>query len=342
VKRPRPRSAAVGLLATQMFAAAQASQPAESWRDPSPHQVRRVTVDSTVGLEVLDWGGAGPPLVLLGCYLTAHAYDEFAPKLTDRFHVYGLTRRGIGESDKPADGYSVQRSVDDLREALDVLRLDRSLLLGTSCAGRVQTMFASQHPQRLTGLVYLDGASDPLTTADEYSPSMPDFSGLPREIEPLSELDKSSFAAYRRATLRSRGFAFPEAELRQVYVANPDGSIGATRLSPVIRQAITVAARIRPDYTRIRAPVLAMYQAQRSFEEVAARYVIRSDQERAVLRQMYDATRAVYALWQRQLRAAVPTARIVDLPGANVYMFLTHEADVLREVRAFAATLAPK
>jgi len=35
----------------------------------------------------------------------------------------------------------------------------------------------------------------------------------------------------------------------------------------------------------------------------------------------------------------VPTARIVDLPGANLFMFLTHEADVLREVRAFATRL---
>lgn len=29
-------------------------------------------------------------------------YDEFAPKPTSRFHVYGNTRRGIGASDKPA------------------------------------------------------------------------------------------------------------------------------------------------------------------------------------------------------------------------------------------------
>jgi hypothetical protein len=38
----------------------------------------------------MDWGGSGPPLVLLGCYLTAHAYDAFAPKLTNQFpeHVH--------------------------------------------------------------------------------------------------------------------------------------------------------------------------------------------------------------------------------------------------------------
>jgi non-heme chloroperoxidase len=337
-RQPR-RLVAAALLALSGVGAIQALQSEPPWRDPSPHLTRWVTVDASVRLEVLDWGGTGPPLVLLGCYLTAHAYDDFAPKLTDRFHVYGITRRGIGASDQPATGYSVQRSADDLLEALDALKLASSIVLGTSCAGRVQTVFAAQHPERLLGLVYLDGASDPLTTADEYEPGMPDLATLPRQAEPLDALDTSSFAANRLATRRSRGFAFPEAELRQQYVANADGSMGASRLSPEIRRAITVDARIRPDYSRIRTPVLAIYQAQGPFEDVAARYVIRTDQERAALRQMYDATRALYALWQRQLRAAVPTARIVDLPGANVYMFLTHEADVLREVRTFAATL---
>jgi hypothetical protein len=31
--------------------------------------------------------------------------------------------------------------------------------------------------------------------------------------------------------------------------------------------------------------------------------------------------------------------RSVRLPGANLYMFLSNEADVIREVRSFAATL---
>ena len=116
-----------------------------AWRDPSPHHVRWITVDSSVRLEVLDWGGSGPPLVLLGCYLSAHSYDEFAPKLTNQFHVFGITRRGIGASDKPATGYAVQRSVDDLLEVLDTLKAQKTLLVGVSCAGQVLTMFASQH-----------------------------------------------------------------------------------------------------------------------------------------------------------------------------------------------------
>lgn len=327
--------AAAGLLTAQVLAAPQASQSARPWRDPSPHQVRWITVDSSVRLEVLDWGGSGPPLALLGCYLSAHVYDEFAPKLTNQFHVYGITRRGIGASDKPAAGYTVQRSTDDVLEVLDSVNAQKLLLVGTSCAGQILTMFASQHPNRLSGLVYLDGAGDPTTPA--YDPPMPDPTLLPRPIPPAPPPDHSSFEAFtQRRDLR---VTFPEAEWRQQYAANPDGSVGQSLLSPEIRRAITVDARVKPNYAGIRVPVLAMYQAQRPFEEVAAEFDIRNEQERAALRQQYAATRAMYTRWQQDLLAAVPTARIVELPGANLFMFLSNEADVLREVRAFAATL---
>ena len=301
---------AAGLLAS--LAAPLASQSPSPWRDPSPHQVRWTTVDSSVRLEVLDWGGTGPPLVLLGCYLTAHSYDEFAPELTNQFHVYGLTRRGIGASDKPAAEYSVQRSADDLLDVLDSLKARTSLLVGNSCAGQVLTRFASQHSDRLNGLVYLDGASDPTTPA--HDPPMPDPATLPRTLR------------------RGLRITFPEGE-QAAQTASP--------LVPEIRRSITVDARVKPNYSGIRVPVLAIYQAQRPFEEEAREFDIRTEQERAALRQEYDATRAMYARWQQDLLAAIPAARIVNLPGANLYMFLSNKADVQREIRAFATGPLP-
>jgi non-heme chloroperoxidase len=297
---------------TSVFALRPGAQSSGAQRDPSPHQVRWVTVDSSVKLEALDWGGSGQPLVLVACYLSTHVYDEFAPKLTDQFHVYGVTRRGIGASDKPATGYSVQQSANDLFDAFNSLKLQQALLVGHSCAGQVLTMFAAQHADRLRGLVYLDGASDPTLTADVGSP-MPDFTTLPR---PISERPE-------------RNWHFPEA-------------VDQEQLDPVIRKAITVDARMKPDYARVRVPVLAIYQEQRPFEEVAAGYTIRNDQERAALRQYYAATRALYTRWQEDLRAGAPTARIVELTGANLFMFLSNEADILREIRAFAATLTSR
>ena len=315
--------------------AREASQPSAAWRDPSPHQVRWITVDSSVRLEVLDWQGSGPPLVLLGCYLSAHSYDDFAPKLTDQFHVYGLTRRGIGASDKPATGYAVQRSVDDLLEVLDSVKAQKSVLVGNSCAGQVLTMFASQHSDRLSGLVYLDGATDP--TTPPYDPPLPDPATVPRPRTPPPQADRSSFTAFTKRS--GLAVIFPEAEWHQQFAENPDGSLGESLMKPEIRRAITVDARVKPNYAGIRVPVLAIYQAQRPFEEVAAGYEIRNEQERAALRQQYLAVRNMYTRWQKDLLAAVPRARVVELTGANLYMFLSNEADVLREIRGFVATL---
>jgi non-heme chloroperoxidase len=296
---------------TSVFALRPGAQSSEAQRDSSPHHVQWITVDSSVKLEVLDWGGSGPPLVLLACYLSTHVYDQFAPKLTDRFHVYGITRRGIGASDTPASEYSVQQSANDLFEAFNSLTLQQVLLVGHSCAGQVLTMFAAQHADRLRGFVYLDGAIDPTLTAADVGSPMPDLPTLPRRA--ISER-------------RERNWDFPHA-------------LDQERLDPVIRKAITVDARLKPDFARVRVPLLAIYQAQRPFAEVASGYAIRNDQERAALRQEYAATRALYTRWQQDLRAGAPTARIVELIGANLFMFLSNEADVIREIRAFAAVL---
>ncbi|MGH9631325.1 MAG: alpha/beta fold hydrolase [Bryobacteraceae bacterium] len=330
----------LGILAGSVLALRAFPQSTAAWRDPSPHRLRWMTVDSSVRLEVLDWGGSGRPVVLLGCYLTAHVYDDFAPKLTDGFHVYGITRRGIGASDKPSSGYTVQRSADDVLEVLDGLKLNKPILVGYSCGGQVLSMLGSQHSDRLGGLVYFDAADDPTLTNADYEVQFPDPAQLPPSIKPAPAPDYNSFEAYRRAQRRDHGVAFPEAELRQLFVANADGSVGASRLSPVIRRAIVEDSRVKPDYARIRVPVLAIYRRDPPFEEVAANFAPRNQQERGALRQQYAATRAMVTRWQRDLLAGVATARIVELPGANLYMFLSNEADVLREVRAFAATLA--
>lgn len=148
--------AAWWLVLTAVISVGPMVRTSDGWHDPSEHQVRFVTVDAGVRLEVLDWGGSGQPVVLLGCYLTAHVYDDFAPKLVDQFHVYAITRRGIGASDKPSTGYTVQRSADDVLEVLESLKLQKPILIGNSCGGWVVNMLGAHHSDRLGGAVYLE------------------------------------------------------------------------------------------------------------------------------------------------------------------------------------------
>jgi non-heme chloroperoxidase len=62
-------------------------------------------------------------------------FDEFAPKLTATFYVYGITRRGFGESGFSAEGYGADRLGQDVLTVLKTLKLERPVLVGHSIAG---------------------------------------------------------------------------------------------------------------------------------------------------------------------------------------------------------------
>ena len=119
-----------------------------------------VTVEPNVKLEVLDWGGTGRPLVFLsGLGDTAHVYDEFAPRFTARYHVYGITRRGFGDSSKPQPtdaNYSAQRLGEDVVAVIDALKLDHPVLVGHSIAGEELSYVGNHDPGKVAGLIYLD------------------------------------------------------------------------------------------------------------------------------------------------------------------------------------------
>src|SRR2546423_13872528 len=66
---------------------------------PAPPRTMLVAVSDSVHLEVLDWGGGGPALILLtGFCHPAPVFDGFAPRLTPYLHGTGITPRGGGAS----------------------------------------------------------------------------------------------------------------------------------------------------------------------------------------------------------------------------------------------------
>lgn len=113
-----------------------------------------------MSLEVLDWGGTGRSLVLLtGLADDAHIFDQFAPKLTAKYHVYGITRRGRGISSSPhpeGRNYSADRLGEDVLSVIDALHLDKPVIAGHSIAGEELSYIGSRHPEKVAGLIYLE------------------------------------------------------------------------------------------------------------------------------------------------------------------------------------------
>ncbi len=150
------------LLAFQLAAPAPVHNPVSS-TPAKPPSVQFVPVERDVKLEVLDWGGMDRSLVLLtGLGGTAHDFDAFARKLMASYHVYGITRRGFGASSKPPatiDNYSADRLGEDVLAVCEFLRLNRPVVVGHSIAGEELSSIGFRHPEKVTGLVYLDAVA---------------------------------------------------------------------------------------------------------------------------------------------------------------------------------------
>ncbi|MBV9507523.1 MAG: alpha/beta hydrolase [Acidobacteriia bacterium] len=315
------------------------------WRDPSPHRVHFVTVEEGVRLEVLEWPGPGRNVVLMaGSGNSAHVFDDFAPKLTKRWHVYAITRRGYGASSQPPSGYGDQRLADDVVQVLDSLGIAAPVLVGHSMAGGELTTVGRRHSNRLSGLVYLDALGDPR----DWPASDPAYMALYRKLPPSpdppvapeSAEEKKSFSGSRAAQLRIRKFAVPESELRNVFETNPDGTKGEFKTPPEIN-AMIGDGQIRRDYAGIRVPVLAFFEFPRPSRDLLA--VNPSDAkgaEELAAKNAFDAaTTAFIDRWTINLLRGVADVHLVDLPGAGHYLFLTRAAEVLRELDKFLASL---
>lgn len=172
----------------------QAQVPAGKPTDISAHKNGSTTVSGGIKLHYLDWGGTGETLLFLaGMGDSAHVFDSLAPSFTDRFRVLALTRRGYGDSDKPASGYDVGTLTQDVRHFLDVMKIERVHLIGHSAAGNEMTSFAAKYPARTLKLVYLDAAyaRQEVPSIEEKDPlSPPAPAKKPSEMSAREKIDE--------------------------------------------------------------------------------------------------------------------------------------------------------
>lgn len=132
--------------------------------------------------------GRGPQAVLFvhgwpGCWLW---WEETIRRLPPRYHTYAMDIRGAGESDKPADGYSVEQYADDVFALARTVGLERFVYVGHSTGGAIGYQLTLRHQEVLQALVLVDPApADGLpVTGDEQQ--MASFFERMRDPEQLA------------------------------------------------------------------------------------------------------------------------------------------------------------
>jgi pimeloyl-ACP methyl ester carboxylesterase len=286
-----------------------------------------------IRLHYLDWGGLGPVLILIhGGLDNAHIFDDLAPAFSDQFRVIAYDLRGHGHSDAKGPFDTTTRR-EDLRGLMDSLGIAKAHLAGWSLGGNDITAMAGTHPERVSSIVYLEGAYDwggpTLATAFKSAPV--DFRA------PASAM--KSLDAYRGYQRRNwfpevSDVARFEAYVRDLVVIQTDGTV-RPRMSDSVTQAVlsTVLTDSR-DYTKVRSPALAIYAE--TFFDVRngdpAQRAKNLDWEQKYLAPFRDAS-------IDRVRRELPSAEIVKVPGTHKdFVFTSREQVVSAMQRFFGGT----
>lgn len=120
-------------------------------------------------------GQARAPLViLLHGYPELHlAWNELAPPLLEHgFALLAPDQRGYNLSDKPepVDAYKIEAIVQDLHGLIEASGRQRVLLVGHDWGGLVSFLYAHEHPERVRGLVILNGPHPDIWGHPEVDP----------------------------------------------------------------------------------------------------------------------------------------------------------------------------
>lgn len=327
------------VLAVLLSLAAAGSAGAEAQQTNAAPRVEFITVEPGVRLQVLDWGGPPPhgpksALVFLsGLGLTAHEFDGFAPQFVGQYHVYGITRRGFGDSSRPEPtlaNYSAERLGEDVLAVIAALHLDRPVLAGHSIAGEEMSWVGSVHPEKVAGLIYLDAAY-----AFAYDARLPDdwwmgMIDLRQRIEAL-RAGATIDAQYAREFLEStKRLEIASQALVQQMASLPGPPPPAPSPIPL---AVIFGEE---EFTRIQTPAMAIFACPHSLRSLPIPVTGASGQAQALL-QRQDAARCTAQ--SDAFEKGNPSDPVVRIANADHAVFNSNPKEVERAMNDFLAKL---
>jgi pimeloyl-ACP methyl ester carboxylesterase len=117
-------------------------------------------------LYAVDEPGGRPALLFLsGGFGTVKNWSRVIRELDRKYRTVRFDARARGKSGRSAD-YSVGTAVDDIGRVMDATGIERPILVGWSYGATIAVRYAAQHPERVGGLVLIDGAY-PIAMLDE-------------------------------------------------------------------------------------------------------------------------------------------------------------------------------
>ncbi|MQF65615.1 alpha/beta hydrolase [SAR202 cluster bacterium AC-647-P02_OGT_505m] len=184
-------------------------------------------------LSYRNWAPEGRQILMLhGLASNARIWDLLAPILAKNFSVIAVDQRGHGKSDRPDTGYDFDTVTNDVVGFINALKLKNPIVVGHSWGGSVALCLATQRPDLISGLCFVDGGLIEISRTPGNSLEKALVSMAPPLWEGVSASDVRE--RLKRRDWGEQDDTSTSANLEEIVMANlethPDGSINA-RLS---------------------------------------------------------------------------------------------------------------
>lgn len=261
-----------------------------------------VEVQPGVRVFVQDLGEGDPVVLVPGFGMTHEAWDRQVRVLSGAGHrVIAVDQRGHGRSDKPLDGYGVDRLARDLIAVLDHAGVETCTVVGWSFGGQVGFRAATLDPTRVTRLVLVGSNAVRASRSADFP-----FGHLPGPtVEAMVDLETTDRFRARRTTIRS-GFA-----------AEPD---------PAVLEWMTGQSLAMPSWAAV-----ACYHSMLETDLIAD-----LDSVGIPVLQLVGELDPVHsAKGARWLNERLADARLVEIPGCGHYPMFEAPDELDRQLLAF-------
>ena len=111
--------------------------------------------------------GEGYPTFLIHGFAKKEFWIGQINALSEEFKVIWFDNRGVGESDRPNEPYTMKMLVEDLKGLMDFLNIQKAHLIGHSLGSFIAQNFTLTYPERVNKLILMS-----------TNPGLPDQKGI--------------------------------------------------------------------------------------------------------------------------------------------------------------------
>jgi pimeloyl-ACP methyl ester carboxylesterase len=257
--------------------------------------------------------GHGDPVVLLpGLTTGPWEWSDVIRRLSPRHTVYAVGLPGF-DGRPAATAPLFDRAARDLWSFLDAQKIARPVLIGHSLGGTLAILLGEQHPERLRGIVALDGL--PIfpglerTTAEERATMAQRMSG------PIGGQTRAQLLEFEKGYMKSAGGVL-DAQLAD-QLAELESNSDTNAVAQWLREDLS--GDLRPDLAKISVPLLEIvpYNAP----------------DLANAPQQYTEDQKV--AYYRTLLSGVPKVQVVSVSPARHFAMLDQPDRVFAIIDAF-------